>query len=120
MSNSIYLVHIDHIFIQRPEPIVFNSEDEIQATIKDAIMNSPEKAQRTFEFATLEEAKLKANEAKDGFWKFDQGYARPNKWYYFEAEVAQIVQERILENGDFDDEPVSSSEYYHPEIPVTE
>ena len=120
MPNYIYLVHINHIFIQRAEPIVFNSEDDFQATIKDAIMDSPEKAQRTFEFATLEEAKLKANEAKDGFWQFDEGYARPGKWYYFETVVAQIVEERILENGDFDDEPVSLSEYYHPEIPVTE
>ena len=117
MPNYIYLVHINHIFIQRSEPICFKSEEGFQNAIHEAIADCPESAQRTFEFATLEEAKLKANEAKDGFWKFDDGYARPGKWYYFEAEVAQIVEERIMENGDFDEEPVSSSDYYHPEIP---
>ena len=117
MPNIVYLVHINHIFIQRSEPINFKSEEDLQNAIHEAIADCPENAMRTYDFETLEEAQIKANEVKlDGYWKFDEGYTRPSKWYYFEMEVAQIVEERILENGDFDEEPVYSSDYYHPEI----
>lgn len=120
MPQNIYFVHINYIFIQRTKPIHFRSEEDLQSAISEAVAYCPENSQRTFEFKSLEEAKLKANSVKlEGRWMFDEGYARPSKWYYFEAEVAQIVEERILENGDFDDEPLYSSEYYHPEIPLT-
>lgn len=118
MSSKIYLVNINHIFIQRSEPIIFESEEDLQDAIHEAMADCPGNAFRTFEFNTLEEAQAKANEVKlHNFWLFDEGYTRPGKWYYFEAEVAQIVEERILENGDFDEESVSESEYYHPDIP---
>lgn len=118
MPNHIFIVYIDHIFIQRDEPIRFTSEENLQAAIREAVMNTPESAQRTFEFETLEEAQRKANEVKfDGNWQYDEGYSRPEKWYYFDMEVAQIVEEEILDNGDFGEEAVSKSEYFHPEIP---
>ena len=110
MSESIYLVHIYHIFIQRCEPIHFNCEEDVQDAIHGAIASCLAHAIRTFEFKTLEEAQLKVNETKDGFWQYDEGYARSNKWYYFEAEVAKIVEER------FDKETAFVSKYYHPEI----
>ncbi len=120
MPQNIYLVHINYIFIQRSMPIRFRSEENLQSAISEAVAYCPDNSQRTFEFKSLEEAKLKANSVKlKGRWMFDEGCARLIKWYYFEAEVARIVEERILENGDFDDEPVYSSEYYHPEIPLT-
>lgn len=119
MPNHIFNVFIYHIFIKNNEPIRFASEDELQAAIQKAVTYSSWNTQRIFEFNTLEEAQAKANEVKlHNFWLFDEGYTRPGKWYYFEAEVAQIFEERILENGDFDEEPVSESEYYHPDIPL--
>lgn len=118
MPNNIFIVYIDHIFIQRDEPIRFTSEENLQAAIREAVINTPESAQRSFEFKTLEEAQRKANEIKlDGKWQYDEGYSRPSKWYYFDMEVAQIVEEEIMENGDFGEEAVSKSEHYHPEIP---
>ena len=118
MPNNIFIVYIDHIFIQRDEPIRFASEEDLQAAIREAVMNTPESAQRSFEFKTLEEAQRKANEIKlDGKWQYDEGYSRPSMWYYFDLEVAQIVEEEIMENGDFGEEAVSKSEHYHPEIP---
>ena len=118
MPNHIFIVYIDHIFIQRDEPIRFTSEENLQAALREAVMNTPESAQRSFEFKTLEEAQRRANEIKlDGNWQYDEGYSRPAKWYYFDMEVAQIVEEEILDNGDFGEEAISKSEYYHPEIP---
>lgn len=115
--RKLYIVYIDHIFIQRDEPIRFTSEEDLQASIQKAVKDTPASGQRTFEFATLEEANLKANEVKNGFWKFDEGYSRPKKWFYFDMEVAQIVEEEIQENGDFGEEAISKSEFYHPDIP---
>ena len=118
MAQKIYLVHFDHIFIQSLEPIRFKSEKALQRAIGEAVKNSPEHAQRTFDYDTLEEALVKIREiTQDGYWQFDKGYTKPFNWYYFESEVAQIVVERLLDNGDYDDEPESKSEYYHPNIP---
>ena len=119
MTKKVYLVLIDHIFFQSIKPIRFKSENDLQRMIEEAVKNSPAHAQRVFEFDTLEEALTKTREiTQDGYWMFDKGFANPINWYYFESEVAQIVVERLLDNGDFDDEPESKSEYYHPRIPL--
>lgn len=120
MSNHIFNVLIYHIFIKSKKPIRFASEDELQAAIQEAVTNSStDYTQRIFEFNTLEEAQRKANEIKfDGNWQYDEGYSRPSKWYYLDMEVAQIFEDEILDNGDFGDEPISESAYFHPNIPI--